>query len=106
MPAGSRQRRYTAHDVQRWRAMLDDGWTLRGLAAHLGVSDDTIKRHVGPLGRRTGPLEYDITPDDAVAAYNATGSEQRAADTFGVSRSVIRRRLYLAGLRATDFHNR
>lgn len=97
---------------QRWRALLDDGWTMRGLATHLGVSDDTIKRYVGPLGRRTGPLEYDITSDDtsppttAVAAYHATGSEQRAADIFSVSRSVIRRRLYLAGLRDTDFHNR
>ncbi|MDF3284987.1 hypothetical protein [Gordonia sp. N1V] len=107
MTTAGRPRRYTDDDVARWRRLLDEeGWTLRSLAEHVGVSDSTIKRRVGRRDVRTGPPEYDITPDEAVAEYEAAGSEEAAAKTFGVSRSVIRRRLYLAGLRDTDFHNR
>lgn len=101
-----RPHRYTEDEVAQWRQLLDAGWTLRDLAEHLGVSDSTIKRRVGSLNRRTGPPEYDITPEAAIAEYEAAGSEEGAAQAFGVSRSVIRRRLYQAGLRDTDFHNR
>lgn len=102
-----RPQQYTEGDVAEWRRLLDEeGWTLRSLAAHLGISDSTIKRRVGRREVRTGPREYDITPEEALAEWQATGSERIAAENLGVSRSVIRRRLYLAGMRDADFHRR
>lgn len=102
----ARPPRFTDADIAEWRRLLDGGWTLREVADHYGVDSKSIHRRVGPRGVRPGPREYDITVDDAVAAYDAAGSEQGAATDLGVSRSVIRRRLWLAGLRDHNFKNR
>ncbi|WHU49338.1 hypothetical protein QNM97_10370 [Gordonia sp. L191] len=90
--------RVTADDVTEWRRLLTGGWTLREVAEHYGVDARTVHRHVGARGIRTGPREYDITVEQALAAYTAAGSQRAAAADLGVSRSVIRRRLQLAGL--------
>lgn len=102
-----RPQKYDEETVAEWRRLLvDEGWTLRELAAKVGCDAATIRRRVGNLGKRTGPREYDLDPEEVATTYGAIGSEQATADEYGVSRSVIRRRLYLAGVRPHDFHRR
>lgn len=94
------KRRITDETVDQWRQKITTGWTLEDVAAEWQVSTSTIYRYLGPLGLRR--RNYDpLTIEDAVTAYNQCGTSKEAATMLGVGESVVRMRLYEAGIRST-----
>lgn len=106
VPRAAERSEPRTREVEWRRLVLDEGWTFRDVGAYARVDEATVRAVVGSAGRPPGVRPIDIPVERAVKAYNETGSEQAAADYLGVSRSVIRRRLHLAGIRAKDFHDR
>lgn len=83
----------------RWRRLvLDDGWTFREVAEQEGVDESTVRRAVGSAGRRRGRRVDDaVSVSDAVDAVLAMGIPAAAAE-LGCSKTLLRHRLWLAGL--------
>jgi hypothetical protein len=91
--------------VAEWRRQYAAGATCAEIAARFDTTEHMVRRAI-PDPRRTGPRgRTDITVQDALDAIAEHGSQRAAAAALDVSRTLLRTRLYQAGL-GSDPHGR
>ncbi|SIS23065.1 helix-turn-helix domain-containing protein [Williamsia sterculiae] len=85
--------------VDEWRTAIAAGASVQDIADKWGVSKSAVQRHLGPQGVPPGPApDPQVTVDDAVAAFERTGTILGAARDLGVGEMKIRTRLWKAGI--------